>query len=222
MATSPAAHQRLRALVTQLGTDGESITDSAVSIAGMIGPNNADNAFASTLVAANADGSVMERLEYLQTLSPLAQIAALQAAYLPRIATEAIAAAGTSLTTGLSPVTLFTVTGLVLARVWGLVGATPLASTSNNGTLAVGVTGNTAAFIAATTMDGTNFTAGSVWAGDTSPTVKAEALTTGALNGVLCASNIIMTVATNSATAGILNMYCEWRPVSAGASVVAA
>lgn len=191
-------------------------------IANRIGENTADNEFSSSAVAANADGSLFERLEYMQGLIPLGQIAALQASYFPRVTPKAIAAAGTSFTTGASPATLFTVTGVVLVRVWASI-ATALASTSNNGTLAIGVTGNTAALIGATTMDGTNFPTGSIWAGDTSPTVKGEALSSGALNGVLInASDIIATIATNSATAGVMTFYCEWRPVSVGASVAAA
>lgn len=187
-----------------------------------IGDNNADNEYVSSAVVANADGSLLERVEYLQGLIPLGQLAALQTVYLPRVTPKAIAAAGTSFTTVLSPVTLFTVTGVVLVRVWASI-ATALASTLNNGTLAIGVTGNTGACIAATTADGTNFATGTIWAGDTSPTVKGEALTSGALNGVLINGvDIIATIATNSMTAGVMTFYCEWRPVSVGASVVAA
>jgi hypothetical protein len=139
-----------------------------------------------------------------------------------RFAKKTISAAGSSLTTGASPVSFFTVTGDVLVRVYATVG-TALASTLNNGTLALGVSGNTGACIAATTADGTNFAAGTVWAGDTSPAVKGEALSAGALNGVLIKDeDIICTVATNSMTAGTMEIYCEWIPLSAGASVVAA
>lgn len=142
---------------------------------------------------------------------------------LKRIATKAIAAAGTSFTTGASPVTLFNVTGDVLARVYATV-QTGLTSTSNNGTLAIGVTGNTGAFLAATTMDGTNFPTGAAWAGDTSPTVKAEALSSAALNYCLVAggADVIATVATNSATAGAITFYCEYIPLSSDGAVVAA
>ncbi len=185
-----------------------------------IGENNADNEFVSSAVVANADGSLMERVEYLQAGSGI--LVASQALYMPQVVPKAIAAAGTSLTTILSPVTLFTVTGVVLARVWAAI-TTGLTSTGTNGTLAIGVTGNTGAFIAATTADGTNFPTGSIWAGDTSPTVKAEALSSGALSGVLVnATNIIATIATNSMTAGVITFYCEYRAVSVGASVVAA
>ncbi len=53
-------------VVTALGTNGSTVTDSATTVLGAIGANNADNAFASTSVADNADGSVLERLEHVQ------------------------------------------------------------------------------------------------------------------------------------------------------------
>ena len=46
-----------------LGTDGTTVTDSATTVLGAIGANNANNAFSSASVVANADGSVLERLE---------------------------------------------------------------------------------------------------------------------------------------------------------------
>lgn len=136
---------------------------------------------------------------------------------------KVISAAATSFTTGASPVTLFNVDGDVIAWVMATV-QTGLTSTSNNGTLAIGVTGNTGALIAATTMDGTNFPTGAVWAGDTSPTVKGEVLSNAALNGCIIAggADIIATVATNSATAGAITFYCMYIPLSRDAKVIAA
>jgi hypothetical protein len=146
----------------------------------------------------------------------------LVARWTPRIAIKAIASAAASLTTDPSPVTLFTVTGDVLARVFATI-QTGLTSTGATGTLAVGVTGNTGAFLAATTADGTNFPTGSVWAGDTSPTVKSEVLTGTSLNWApINNTNIIATVATNSMSAGAITFYCEWRPLSANGLVVPA
>jgi hypothetical protein len=52
---------------TALGTDGTTVTDSATTVLGAIGADNANNAFGSTSVVANADGSVLERQEYIQT-----------------------------------------------------------------------------------------------------------------------------------------------------------
>lgn len=140
----------------------------------------------------------------------------------PRVVSKVITAAATSFTTAASPVTLFNVGGLVWVRLFGTI-ETALTSTGTNGTIAIGVSGNTGALIAATTADGTNFPTGAVWAGDTSPTVKSEVLTSVALNGALIyATPIIATIATNSMTAGALTFYCEWRPLSQQAYVIPA
>ncbi len=60
-------------LVTALGTTGAVVTDNAASVLGAIGADNADNAFASTSIAANHDGSVLERQEsiFQQLYRPL-------------------------------------------------------------------------------------------------------------------------------------------------------
>ncbi len=49
-----------------LGTNGTTVTDSATSVLGAIGANNNNNAFASDLVVANADGSTLEREQFIQ------------------------------------------------------------------------------------------------------------------------------------------------------------
>jgi len=53
-----------KSLVDALGTDGSTITDAAASVLGVIGADNANNAFASTNVVANRDGSLLERSEF--------------------------------------------------------------------------------------------------------------------------------------------------------------
>lgn len=123
-------------------------------------------------------------------------------------------------TTGNSPLLLFTVTGTVRCRVYGVVGATQFTSTAGTGTLAIGVAGATSAFIAATTANGsTNFVANAEWMDNTpSVTAKLEAQAT----WMICTGNIILTIATNSMTAGAVVMYCDWVPVTAGATVVQA
>lgn len=192
-------------------------------LADRIGENNADNEYVSTAVVANADGSAFERLEYIQTQAAgIASLSAAQAVLQPNLATKTFSAAGTSLTTGLSPVSAFTVTGHVMLRIFGVTGGTALASTGTNGTLAVGISGSTTIYLGTTTADGTNFVAGAVWI-DTSPTLKSEAFVAANLVWHLVSSvTVIVTVATNSMTAGVLTLYCEWRPLSSGATVVAA
>lgn len=54
-----------KSLVDALGTNGTTVTDSAVSVLGAIGANSADNSFGSASVVSNPDGSVLERLESL-------------------------------------------------------------------------------------------------------------------------------------------------------------
>jgi hypothetical protein len=136
---------------------------------------------------------------------------------------KVITAAATSFTTAASPVTLFTVDGDILCRVFATV-QTGLTSTSSTGTLEIGVTGNTAAILPQTTANGTNFPTGAAWAGDTSPTVKAEALSSVALNWALVAggADIIATIATNSMTAGAITFYCMYIPLSRDAKIIPA
>ncbi len=55
-----------KSLVDALGTNGTTVADSAVSVLGAIGANNANNAFLSDAVVADADGSVLEREQYIQ------------------------------------------------------------------------------------------------------------------------------------------------------------
>ena len=127
--------------------------------------------------------------------------------------------AGTAWTTANSPVTIFTVTGTVLITCAGAV-TTLMTSTGNTGTLALGVSGTTGLFIAATTVNGTNLhAANQVWTGTTANVLGA------ALPGtsgwfIVSGSNVILTIATNNMTAGGMDLYGMWIPLSAGATVV--
>ena len=117
--------------------------------------------------------------------------------------------AGTS-----NPFTLFTVTGDVLVRIFGVC-TTLLTGT---GTLEVGVTGNTAALIAQTT--GTEIDANEIWS-DASPTLGVDTLASVLgpyiiVNGL----DIIETVGTADITAGAIYYICLWRPLSHDGNVV--
>lgn len=57
-----------KSIVDLLGTTGAALVDDALSVVGILGVNDADNAFVSSSVTANADGSILERLEYVQSL----------------------------------------------------------------------------------------------------------------------------------------------------------
>ena len=56
-----------KSIADALGTNGITLVDDAASVVGILGVDDADNAFASTNVVANRDGSILERLEALIT-----------------------------------------------------------------------------------------------------------------------------------------------------------
>ena len=123
----------------------------------------------------------------------------------------------TAWSTANSPVTIATVTGVVMCRVFGHV-TTAITSTAGTGTLALGVSDNVALWIAATTADATNFATNDVWVG---PTVTTKGNLFNNTSGWALVSNdtIKVTIATNSTTAGGMTIYVEWMPVSSGATV---
>src|SRR3990167_7126347 len=108
--------------------------------------------------------------------------------------------------------TLFTVTGDVLVRIWGVC-TVDVASTT--GTLEVGITGNTALLIAQTTASGID--ANEIW-NDSSPAIGD---TLANIPGPFIIPNgldIIETCATADITGGNIYYICLWRPVSVGAA----
>ena len=106
--------------------------------------------------------------------------------------------------------TLFTVTGDVLVRVFAVCST----DVTGSGTGEVGVTGNTAALIAQTT--GTGIDAGETWI-DATPEVGTVAVPATFIitNGL----DILLTIGTNTFTAGVITFYCLWRPLSTGADI---
>ncbi|KKM82318.1 hypothetical protein LCGC14_1320780, partial [marine sediment metagenome] len=58
-----------KSIIDAIGTDGVTVLDTAVGLAGMIGVDDANNVMATTAILPNADGSVFERAEYLAQLS---------------------------------------------------------------------------------------------------------------------------------------------------------
>lgn len=111
--------------------------------------------------------------------------------------------------------TLFTVTGDVIVRLWGvctvdLVGATA--------TVSVGVAGNTAALLAletATEIDATGIYV--------SATQVIGAVALSSVTGPFVIANgldIIETVATADVTSGNIYYICLWRPVTSGKDAV--
>lgn len=100
------------------------IDADAIAADTILGADNADNAFASTSVVANADGSLIERLEYVQNHTT----AVAPATFVPGLGyrvskTEDVNTATTD--------DLFTVTGKVLIKLWtievtNIIGAQPI------------------------------------------------------------------------------------------------
>lgn len=108
------------------------------------------------------------------------------------------------------PYTLFTVTGDVIVRIYGFVTVTLTGATA---TVSLGVTGNTAAFIAATTA--TDMAANDIWADATPTEVGTIALSS--VPGPFVIGNgtdIVEDVATANVTAGNIYYVCLWRPVA--------
>lgn len=120
-----------------------------------------------------------------------------------------------ALTTGATgTTTLFTVTGVVAVRLFGVVSGTNI---TGSGTIEAGIAGNTAALLAQTT--GTDLDVGDIWI-DASAPATVEALP--ALSILAAGTDIIQTIATDTLTAGTLTYYCLWFPISSDGNLVAA
>lgn len=119
----------------------------------------------------------------------------------------------------LNPYTLFTVTGLVKARVYGLCTTNLAGATA---TVEVGIDGATAALIAQTTA--TDVDAGKIWINGTPAAYKSLVGATPAdeipIQILLNGQDIILTVGTANVTGGVIDFYCAWEPISDNGSVV--
>lgn len=123
--------------------------------------------------------------------------------------------------TGYDTGSAFTVTGDVLAQVFGVVGATPITSTSGTTTLSLGTAEAAAGIIAASTVNGTQFAATDVWV-DSSPANDVEALAAQNWHVIGGGTAIVLTRSVDDLTGGSLTLYCLWIPLSADGNVVAA
>lgn len=172
-----------------------------------LGQNTANNAFDSSVVSPNADGSVLERLEHIQSGQG-------------NIATKRITFTAAAFEVSTTP-TVFTVSGDVMARAWGIVRTAVESDSGNDGTLSLGVEDSAAALIAATTVNETNFAAGDVWTDN--GTAQADIIAhSGEWVVIANSEQIEIAVGTEDMTAGVLDLYVEWRPVTPGSTVTAA
>lgn len=112
--------------------------------------------------------------------------------------------------------TLFTVTGDVVVRIFAVCKA---ACTSAGAiTVEVGVSGNTAALIAQL-ADAKTLIANEVWV-DATPTTTLEPVPAGVSAGFIISNgqDIILTPS-GTFTAGTIDFYCSWKPLSVDGKV---
>lgn len=114
--------------------------------------------------------------------------------------------------------TQFTVTGTVLVKVFGV--CQTLMDSGGAATIELGIVGNTAALIAQTTA--TDLDQYEAWQ-DAGPEANPAPVDLTARTFVITnGADIILTVGAADLTAGVIDFYCLWSPLSAGATVVAA
>ena len=115
----------------------------------------------------------------------------------------------------LDPLTLFTVTGDVIVRIFGICTTLLAGATA---TLSVGVAGNTAGLIALTTA--TDIDADEIW-NDATPVLGVELLSN-ILGPYLVINGLDINeyVATENITSGQIYYVCFWRPLSGDGKVV--
>ena len=116
---------------------------------------------------------------------------------------------------------LYTVTGVVEVELFGVC----TSSITTGGvapTIEVGVAGNTAALIAQI-VDGRDLLVNEIYF-DASPTTTVESLSTVTSRRFVITNgqDIILTAGGGVLTAGAIDFYCRWRPLSATGAVVAA
>lgn len=117
-----------------------------------------------------------------------------------------------------TPVSVFSVTGEVLIISLVAKCTVNLTEAAPTATVALGVTGNTVLFIAAT--NSVDIDAEEFWV-DTGPDPNGVALPA-ALKDVVITDNVIITPATQNTTAGAIDFTILYVPVSANGAVVAA
>lgn len=140
---------------------------------------------------------------------------------LPRVVTKSTGSMASGYGTADSPVTIFTVTGDVLVRLVASVDVA-VTSTSNTGTLAVGIAGNTAALLAQTTVDASDFAIGDIWVDNDPATGIGLVPGSGSWYAIGNGADIIVTIATNDMTAGDIDFHLLYIPLSSDGAVVAA
>jgi hypothetical protein len=118
-------------------------------------------------------------------------------------------------------VPVFTVTGNIWARAYGIVTTLVESDTGQDGTISLGVEGDVDALLPAVTANDTNLAAGHVW-GATTTTLTADVLArTSQWVLIPNGQDIEIAVATEDITAGVIDLRVQYYAERAGASVVA-
>ena len=114
---------------------------------------------------------------------------------------------------------LFTVTGEVMVAFIVPFCSTSLVENGATTTMALGVTGNTALFIAASEPE--DIDANEFWQAVAPADVGGVALAA-LLQDILISANILLTIANDTVTGGVLEVTVYWWPLSDDGSIVAA
>lgn len=115
---------------------------------------------------------------------------------------------------------IFTVTGDIICRAFAIVNAEVITN-NNDGSLELGVTGDTACLLASDVADNSEFQINDCWTLDQVPETPSAELNDSWVvipNGL----DIMLFIGTNHCTAGVVTFYLEWIPMSADAEVVGA
>jgi len=120
----------------------------------------------------------------------------------------------TATTGAVGATTLFTVTGCVAVRVFGVCGL----SLSGAATLEVGIANDTAVILAQI-ANATALLTDELYL-DATPTTKVEAMPSRLIIGN--GQDIIQTIGSTALTAGSLTYYCVWAPISTDGNVTSA
>lgn len=118
--------------------------------------------------------------------------------------------------------TEFTVSGVV--KVWDCFGVvtTAVTSTCSTGTIQLGVADDTDLFCGAVTANGTNLAQHDIWAVTTTTVNGDRAIGSGAPAYIANGVDIKSYIATNAMTAGAMDLYITWTPVTHDGNIVAA
>lgn len=188
------------------------ISDNAKNI---LGTNSADNMYDSSTVAANADGSIIERIEYIQT-----NMNAVAAA--PGIVSKTLATVANGSTT------LFNFTGAI--KILDIVGiVTTIMETKTQNTKLSIVSDSLTAVDICANVDLTAAAVGTLLSITGTAANAMVASTNGAVAPgqaskaiAVCTTSGIIKMVAGAANTGAITWYVKWEPLSAGATLTAA